>query len=213
MSSNSTGWRAAGTSWPRVWWGSTCRKRWHLSLCLLVSDYWVLYWVSFVKICQYLIFLLYCHWFLIIMIFMIRMLFQRAFHMRSICWLMLSHFLFVLFFRFKFLLHSFLNLLDDVLSFWIGFIRLLGPVYRDSILRISIFWHISFLIMIVVILGLFISGHTWTIIIGIISIPVHLTEWIVHVLVIWKLFIVRKSIIVFHFVWVFSWIVSIALLF
>ena len=213
MGSYSAGWRAAGTSWPCVWWGSTCRKRRHLSLCLMMSDHRVLYWVSFVKICQYQIFLLNYHRFLFIMILMIRMPFYRTFHMRSICRLVFGHFLFILFFRFKFLFHSFFDFLNNILSLWIGFIRPLGPVCWYSIVRICILWTISFLIPIVIILGLFISSHTRTIVIGIKRVPVHFTEWVVYILVVSQLLIVWKSFVVFHLVLVFSWVVSTDLLF
>ncbi len=150
----------------------------------MVSDYRVLYWVSLVKICQYKILLLNRYRVLLVMILMIRMPFHRTFHMWSICRLMFGHFLFVLFLRFKLLPHSFFNLLNYILSLWIGFIWLLGPVCWYSIVRICILWSVPLFISILVILGLFISIHTWTIIIGIKRVPVHFAKWVVYVLLI-----------------------------
>ncbi len=211
---DSTCWRAAWTSRARIRrWSPRCYW-WHSSFCLMLSDDWVLDQVSLVKICQNQIVFLDRFWCLFVLILMIWVPFCGGLYMRSIGWFNFGYFMLVLFFGHEFLFDSFLDFLNDVLSFWawlFRLIRLIRSLCLSLIVWVRILWNVSFLVPVPIVFWFFISGNTWSVVVWIKCIPIHFAKRVVHILV--DVLLMIGFLIIFYMFLVLSWVILTVFLF
>ncbi len=145
---------------------------------------------------------------------MIRVSFYGGLDMRSIRWFNFGYFMLVLFFGHEFLFDSFLDFLNDVLSFraWLfRLIRLIRSLCLSLIVWVRILWNVSFLVSVPIVFWLFISGNTWSVVVWIECVPIHFTKRVVHVLV--DVLLRIGFLIIFDMFLVLSWVILTVFLF
>ncbi len=208
---DSARWRAAGASRARIRRRSPRFYWWHSSFCLMLIEDWVLDRVSLVKICQNQIVFLDRFWRLFVLILMIWVPFYGVLYMRSIRWLDFGYLMLVIFFGPEFLFDSFLDLLNDFLSFWAWIFRPIRSLCLRLIVWVRILWNFPWLVPVPIVFWLFISGNTWSVVVWIECVPIHFAKRVVHI---WVDVLLRVGFLIILFMFlVLSWVILAVFLF